>query len=117
MTNDEAMKAALQNEYPRDINFRRECNDMNWTCGALKSWSEGFEAGWKASRLHTLTEDPLLEILTDALCGAVRVFIYSVPSPSLNEHQVSMVIENMKNVSDAWVKYRDAVASIKDGGK
>lgn len=40
---DEQVEKAAKENCPRDLNFRKECDDNR--CGAIASWKEGYSAG------------------------------------------------------------------------
>ncbi len=58
------IKELAEKACPPDLNFRRECADF--TCGAIKSFKEGFLAGYEApraeiDRLHKVIAKELTE--------------------------------------------------------
>lgn len=52
--------------YPRDLNFREECDD--YKCGAIKSWKEGFLAGFEAARR---SDEPMMEEMANCVADYV----------------------------------------------
>jgi hypothetical protein len=37
-------------QYPRDLNFRKECSDEGFRCGAIASYKEGWLAGFNFAK-------------------------------------------------------------------
>lgn len=102
MTNDKAMEAALE------LFFNHKDPQINY------GFDHGFEAGWKASRLHTLTEDPIVNELIQTIMLSLGRFNSMLDCSDLWHSRATMGSETCRQV---LAKFDAAVASIKDGVK